>query len=65
MVGSRPAVLLKLKPVTNRPQPGYLLIYGHEGPMPHRNVMRSIALIGREVIPALQTAWEVGGRGPG
>ena len=33
--------------------PGYLLIYGNEGPMPHQDCMRSIELLGKEVIPAL------------
>jgi hypothetical protein len=33
--------------------PGYLHCYGNEGDMPHEDVMRSIELIGREVIPAL------------
>ena len=33
--------------------PGYLICYGNEGDMPHDDVMRSIELIGREVIPAL------------
>ncbi len=33
--------------------PGYLICYGNEGNMPNEDVMRSIALIGKEVIPAL------------
>jgi hypothetical protein len=33
--------------------PGYLHIYGNEGAMPHKDVMRSIELLGKEVIPAL------------
>ena len=33
--------------------PGYLHIYGNEGGMPHQDVMRSIELMGKEVIPAL------------
>jgi alkanesulfonate monooxygenase SsuD/methylene tetrahydromethanopterin reductase-like flavin-dependent oxidoreductase (luciferase family) len=54
VVGSPQTVIEKLKYVINRLQPGYLLIYGNEGPMPHKDVMRSIELFGREVIPALQ-----------
>ena len=30
-----------------------LLIYGNEGDMAHKDVMRSIELLGKEVIPAL------------
>ena len=33
-----------------------ILVFGvilHEGPMPHKDVMRSIELFGKEVIPAL------------
>ena len=34
--------------------PGYLLIYANEGPMPHEDCMRSIELLGKEVIPPLK-----------
>ena len=33
--------------------PGYIHIYGNEGAMAHKDVMRSIELLGRDVIPAL------------
>ena len=33
--------------------PGYLHIYGNEGAMPLKDVMRSIEPLGKEVIPAL------------
>ena len=33
--------------------PGYLHIYGNEGAMKHEDTMRSIELLGKEVIPAL------------
>ena len=36
--------------------PGYLICYGNEGDMPYEDVMRSIELIGKEVIPALHEA---------
>ena len=36
-----------------RLSPGYLHIYGNEGAMKHDGVMRSIELLGKEVIPAL------------
>jgi alkanesulfonate monooxygenase SsuD/methylene tetrahydromethanopterin reductase-like flavin-dependent oxidoreductase (luciferase family) len=56
VVGSPETVLKKLKYVINRLQPGYLLIYGNEGPMPHKDVLRSIELLRREVTPALKVA---------
>ena len=37
-----------------RLHPGYLHIYGNEGAMNSKAVMRSIELLGKEVIPALQ-----------
>ena len=36
-----------------RLHPGYLHIYGNEGAMNAKAVMRSIELLGKEVIPAL------------
>jgi hypothetical protein len=54
--GSPESVIKKLKYVLDRMQPGYLLIYGNGGPMPHKEVMRSIELGGKEVIPALKEA---------
>jgi hypothetical protein len=33
--------------------PGYPHIYGHEGDMPHQDIMRSIDLMGKKVFPAL------------
>ena len=44
----------KLNYVVENLNPGYLLIYGNEGPMPHEDCMRSIELLGNEVIPALK-----------
>ena len=43
----------KLREVIERLSPGYLHIYGNEGAMKHEDVMRSIDLLGKEVIPAL------------
>ena len=53
IVGSPDTVTRKLKVVIERLSPGYLHIYGNEGAMAHEDVMRSIELLGREVIPAL------------
>ena len=43
----------KLSGIVERLNPGWLHIYGNEGGMAHEDVMRSIELLGREVIPAL------------
>ena len=53
IVGSPETVTRKLTHIIERLNPGYLHIYGNEGDMPHADVMRSIELLGREVIPAL------------
>jgi len=53
IVGSPDTVIKKLTEIIEHLHPGYLHIYGNEGPVPHQEVMRSIALFGREVIPAL------------
>ena len=45
--------LRKLTQLIERLNPGYLLVYGNEGDMAHKDVMRSIELLGKEVIPAL------------
>ena len=54
IVGSPETVTRKLTEVIERLSPGYLLIYGNEGNMAHKDVMRSIELLGKEVIPALR-----------
>ncbi len=53
IVGNPETVTRKLSHIIERLNPGYLHIYGNEGDMPHADVMRSIELLGREVIPAL------------
>jgi alkanesulfonate monooxygenase SsuD/methylene tetrahydromethanopterin reductase-like flavin-dependent oxidoreductase (luciferase family) len=52
-VGNPETVTRKLTQAIEQLNPGYLHIYGNEGPMPHKEVMRSIELLGKEVIPAL------------
>ncbi|HAA96023.1 MAG: LLM class flavin-dependent oxidoreductase [SAR202 cluster bacterium] len=54
IVGTPDTVIEKLRYVVENLNPGYLLIYGNEGPMPHKACMRSIELLGKEVIPALK-----------
>jgi alkanesulfonate monooxygenase SsuD/methylene tetrahydromethanopterin reductase-like flavin-dependent oxidoreductase (luciferase family) len=53
IVGNPETVTRKLTKVITELNPGYLHIYGNEGPMAHKDVMRSIELMGTEVIPAL------------
>ena len=53
IVGSPETVTRKLTEVIERLSPGYLHIYGNEGAMDYKHVMRSIELLGKEVIPAL------------
>jgi alkanesulfonate monooxygenase SsuD/methylene tetrahydromethanopterin reductase-like flavin-dependent oxidoreductase (luciferase family) len=53
IVGTPETVTRKLLQVIERLHPGYLHIYGNEGAMRHQDVMRSIELLGKEVIPAL------------
>ena len=53
IVGNPETVTRKLTEVIERLSPGYLHIYGNEGAMGHKDVMRSIELLGQEVIPAL------------
>jgi alkanesulfonate monooxygenase SsuD/methylene tetrahydromethanopterin reductase-like flavin-dependent oxidoreductase (luciferase family) len=53
IVGNPDTVTRKLTEVIERLSPGYLHIYGNEGDMAHGDVMRSVELLGKEVIPAL------------
>ena len=53
IVGSPDTVTRKLAHIIERLNPGYLHIYGNEGNMDHADVMRSVELLGKEVIPAL------------
>ena len=54
IVGSPDTVIRKLRMVIERLNPGYIHIYGNDGPMPQQDVLRSIELLGAEVIPALK-----------
>ena len=53
IVGSPETVTRKLTEAVTQLNPGYLHIYGNEGSMSHEDSMRSIQLLGQEVIPAL------------
>ncbi len=54
ITGSPDTVIRKLKSVIDLIDPGYLVLWGREGPMSHDVAMRSIDLMGQEVIPAIK-----------
>ncbi len=53
IAGSPDTVTRKLSQILDELSPGYLLLCGNDGNMPHDDTMRSIELFGKEVIPAL------------
>ena len=53
IVGNPETVTRKLAKVITELNPGNLHISGNEGAMAHKDAMRSIELLGKEVIPAL------------
>ncbi len=53
IVGSPETVTRKLTTTLQQLSPGYLILIGSDGTIPHKDVMHSIALLGQEVIPAL------------
>ena len=53
IVGSPDTVTKKLSRIIERLNPGYLHVYGQEGGMDNDDVVRSVELLGKEVIPAL------------
>ena len=53
IVGSPETVTRKLTHIIQRLSPGYIISTNIDGPTPHKDVMRSIELLGKEVIPAL------------
>ncbi len=53
VVGSPETVTRKLASTIEALNPGYLIIIGSDGNLPHQDVMRSVQLLGTEVVPAL------------
>ena len=53
IVGSPETVIKKLTNTVKQLNPGYLILTGSDGNIAHKDVMRSIQLLGQEVIPAL------------
>jgi alkanesulfonate monooxygenase SsuD/methylene tetrahydromethanopterin reductase-like flavin-dependent oxidoreductase (luciferase family) len=54
IVGSPETVIKKLRHIKDRLGIGALLLEAQAGQMSHQTTMRSIELLGREVIPALK-----------
>ena len=54
MVGSPDTVIKKLRHIKKTLGIGSLLLETQGGPLSHKDTMRSIKLMGEEVIPALQ-----------
>ena len=53
LIGSPETVTKKLANTIDRLSPGYIILIASDGNLPHKDVMRSIELLGKEVIPAL------------
>ena len=53
VVGSPETVIAKLKDTVQKLSPGYLILIGSDGNIAHKDVMRSLELLGGEVVPAL------------
>ena len=53
VVGSPETVIAKLKDTVQKLSPGYLILIGSDGNIAHKDVMRSLQLLGSEVVPAL------------
>ncbi|HZA23963.1 MAG TPA: LLM class flavin-dependent oxidoreductase, partial [Dehalococcoidia bacterium] len=54
VTGSPDTVIKKLKHIADVVDPGYLVLWGREGPMSHQTAVRCIDLLTREVIPAIK-----------
>ena len=53
IVGSPDTVAKKLSETIEELNPGYMILIGSDGNIPHKDVMRSVELLGKEVVPAL------------
>jgi len=54
ITGTPDTVIKKLKSIIDLIDPGYIVLWGREGPMSHKVAMRSIDLMTQEVIPAIK-----------
>ena len=53
IVGSPDTVIRRLSDTIGQLNPGYMILIGSDGNIPHKDVMRSVELLGKEVVPAL------------
>ena len=53
IIGSPETVTRKLANTIEHLSPGYLILIGSDGNIPHEDIMRSIELLGKEVVPVL------------
>ena len=53
IIGSPETVTRTLANTIEHLSPGYLILIGSDGNIPHEDIMRSIELLGKEVVPAL------------
>ena len=53
IVGSPDTVIRRLSETIGQLNPGYMILIGSDGNIPHKDVMRSVELLGKEVVPAL------------
>jgi hypothetical protein len=54
IVGTPKTVIPKLRKVLESLRPGFFNVWGPEGPIPHKNTMRMMELMGQEVLPAMR-----------
>ena len=54
ITGNPDTVIEKLKKICDIVDPAWLVLWGREGNMSHKAAMRSIDLLGQEVIPAIK-----------
>jgi hypothetical protein len=54
ITGTPDSIIPKLQKVIDVVNPAWLVLWAREGPMSHGAAMRSIELLGKEVIPAIK-----------
>jgi alkanesulfonate monooxygenase SsuD/methylene tetrahydromethanopterin reductase-like flavin-dependent oxidoreductase (luciferase family) len=54
ITGNPDTVIEKLKKIVDLIDPGYVVLWGREGPMSHEVAMRNIDLMSQEVVPAIK-----------
>ncbi len=54
LVGTPKTIIPKLRTMLETLRPGFFIVWGPEGPVPHEKTMRMMQLMGDEVIPAMR-----------